>query len=182
MAAQGIEIDRSTLAGWAGQASVLLDPIVSRIREVGLTASKIHTDDTPVPMLNPGRSKTATGRLWAYAVDDRGSGATTPSLVWMSSPPIARARIPSGSWPTSPAISRQMAMPVMTSSTSRTASLRLLAGPISGARYSTSTPPSRRRSPPTCWNASASSTRSRQRFEASNPRSDDEAGRTAPSH
>ncbi len=82
MAAQGVEIDRSTLAGWVGQASVLLDPIVSRIREVGLTASKIHTDDTPVPMLDPGRGKTATGRLWAYAVDDRGSGATTPSLVW----------------------------------------------------------------------------------------------------
>ena len=82
MAAQGIEIDRSTLAGWVGQASVLLDPIISRIREVGLTASKIHTDDTPVPMLDPGRGKTATGRLWAYAVDDRGSGATSPPLVW----------------------------------------------------------------------------------------------------
>ncbi|WP_414714437.1 IS66 family transposase, partial [Sphingobium sp.] len=63
MAAQGIEIDRSTLAGWVGQASVLLDPIISRIREVGLTAAKIHTDDTPVPMLDPGRGKTATGRL-----------------------------------------------------------------------------------------------------------------------
>ncbi|WP_352930120.1 IS66 family transposase [Mesorhizobium sp. M1088] len=82
MAAQGIEIDRSTLARWVGQASVLLDPIISRIREVGLTASKIHTDGTPVPMLDPGRGKTATGRLWAYAVDDRGSGATTPPLVW----------------------------------------------------------------------------------------------------
>lgn len=82
MAAQGIEIDRSTLAGWVGQAAVLLDPIISRIREVGLTASKIHTDDTPVPMLDPGRGKTATGRLWAYVVDDRGSGARIPPLVW----------------------------------------------------------------------------------------------------
>ena len=82
MAAQGIELDRSTLAGWAGQASALLDPIVSRIREVGLSAAKIHTDDTPVPMLEPGRGKTATGRLWAYVVDDRGSGATSPPLVW----------------------------------------------------------------------------------------------------
>ncbi len=82
MAAQGIEIDRSTLAGWAGQASALLDPIVSRIREVGLTATKIHTDDTPVPVLDPGRGKTATGRLWVYAVDDRASGATTPPLIW----------------------------------------------------------------------------------------------------
>ncbi|MDY7526240.1 IS66 family transposase [Sphingomonas sp. 10B4] len=82
MAAQGIELDRSTLAGWAGQASALLDPIVSRIREVGLSATKIHTDDTPVPMLDPGRRKTATGRLWAYVVDDRGSGGTSPPLVW----------------------------------------------------------------------------------------------------
>ena len=36
MAAQGIDIDRSTLAGWAGQATHLLDPIVRRIREEGL--------------------------------------------------------------------------------------------------------------------------------------------------
>jgi transposase len=82
MAAQGIAIDRSTLAGWAGQAASLLDPIVSRIREEGLKAAKIHADDTPVPMLVPGKGKTAQARLWAYVVDDRASGATTPALVW----------------------------------------------------------------------------------------------------
>lgn len=82
MATQGIEIDRSTLAGWTGQTAALLEPIANRIREIGLTASKIHADDTPVPMLDPGRGKTATGRLWAYVVDDRGSGAATPPLVW----------------------------------------------------------------------------------------------------
>jgi transposase len=82
MAAQGIDIDRSTLAGWTGQASALLDPIVSRIRAEGLKASKIHADDTPVPVLDPGRGRTATGRLWTYAVDDRASGSTSPPLVW----------------------------------------------------------------------------------------------------
>jgi len=82
MAAQGIEIDRSTLAGWAGQAAHLLDPIVTRIREEGLKAAKIHADDTPVKVLAPGSGKTATGRLWAYVVDDRASSATTPPLVW----------------------------------------------------------------------------------------------------
>ena len=40
MAAQGIDIDRSTLAGWAGQAAALLDPIVTRIREEGLKADQ----------------------------------------------------------------------------------------------------------------------------------------------
>lgn len=82
MAAQGVEFDRSTLAGWAGQAAALLDPIVSRIREEGLKATKIHTDDTPVPVLDPGRGRTATGRLWVYAVDDRASGAAIPPLIW----------------------------------------------------------------------------------------------------
>jgi transposase len=82
MAAQGVEIDRSTLAGWTGQASALLDPIISRIREEGMKATKIHTDDTPVPVLDPGRGKTATGRLWTYVVDDRASGSATPPLAW----------------------------------------------------------------------------------------------------
>lgn len=82
MAAQGIDIDRSTLAGWHGQAAALLDPIVSRIREVGLTSEKLHTDDTPVPVLDPGRGKTATGRLWAYVADDRASGGASPPLIW----------------------------------------------------------------------------------------------------
>lgn len=82
MAAQGIDIDRSTLAGWTGQAAALLDPIVARIREEGLKAGKLHTDDTPVPMLVPGKGKTAQARLWTYVVDDRTSGATGPALVW----------------------------------------------------------------------------------------------------
>jgi len=82
MAAQGIDIDRSTLAGWTGQAAALLDPIVARIREEGLKAGKLHTDDTPVPMLVPGKGKTAQARLWTYVVDDRASGAAGPALVW----------------------------------------------------------------------------------------------------
>ena len=33
-------------------------------------------------VLEPGRGKTATGRLWAYVVDDRACGAITPPLAW----------------------------------------------------------------------------------------------------
>ncbi|WP_082731624.1 MULTISPECIES: IS66 family transposase [unclassified Sphingomonas] len=82
MPAQGIEIDRSTMAGWAGQAAQLLDPIVTRIREQGLNAGKLHADDTPVPMLVPGKGRTAQARLWTYVVDDRASGGAGPALVW----------------------------------------------------------------------------------------------------
>lgn len=74
MAAQGLEVDRSTLAGWAGQAAHLLDPIVSRIREEGGKAAKIHSGDSPVPMLVLGKGKTAQGPLWTYVVDVRASG------------------------------------------------------------------------------------------------------------
>ncbi len=56
--------------------------VAMRGLEAGLTATKIHTDDTPVPMLDPGRGKTATDSIWAYVVDDRSAGATTPPLVW----------------------------------------------------------------------------------------------------
>lgn len=81
MAAQRIDMDRSTLAGWAGQAAALLDPIVTRIREEGLKASRIHADDTPVPVLVPGRGKAAQGRLWTYIVDNCSSGAAGSALV-----------------------------------------------------------------------------------------------------
>lgn len=65
-----------------GQAAHLLDPIASWIREEGLKAGKIHSDDTPVPVLAPGKGKTAQGRLWTYVVDDGASGSTAPALVW----------------------------------------------------------------------------------------------------
>lgn len=82
MAAQGVEIDRSTMARWMGQAAALIDPIVSRIRETGLAATKLHVDDTPVPVLDPGTGKTATGRVWTHVVDDRASGSDGPVLAW----------------------------------------------------------------------------------------------------
>ncbi len=94
MAAQGLDIDRSTLASWTGQAAALLDPIVSRIRDEVLKADKIHADDTPVPVLDPGRGKTATGRLWVYAVDDRASGGTAPRATWYRFTPDRTAAHP----------------------------------------------------------------------------------------
>jgi transposase len=47
-----------------------------------LKGHKIHADATPVPVLDPGRGRTATGRLWVYAVDDRASSNTTPPATW----------------------------------------------------------------------------------------------------
>ena len=73
-AREGVDLDRSTLADWVGAASYLLSPLVDQLRKHVLAASKIHADDTPVPVLAPGTGKTKTARLWTYVRDDRAVG------------------------------------------------------------------------------------------------------------
>jgi transposase len=86
-AREGMDLDRSTLADWVGQAAWLLDPVVAAIREHVFAAEKIHGDDTTVPVLAPGLGRTATGRLWVYARDDRlFAGPAAPAAVYFYSP------------------------------------------------------------------------------------------------
>ena len=83
-AREGVDLDRSTLAGWVGAASELLTPLVDEISKYVLAAAKIHADDTPVPVLAPGNGKTKTGRLWTYVRDDRPAGFSTAPAVWFA--------------------------------------------------------------------------------------------------
>ncbi len=86
-ARDGIDLDRALLASWVGAASALLRPLVDAIRRHVLGASKLHADDTPIPVLAPGNGKTKTARLWTYVRDDRPSGDTTPAAVWFAYTP-----------------------------------------------------------------------------------------------
>lgn len=83
-ARQGVEISRSTLAGWVGASSDLLAPLVNAIQKHVLAGQKLHADDTPMPVLSPGNGKTKTGRLWTYVRDDRPAGAETAPAVWFA--------------------------------------------------------------------------------------------------
>jgi transposase len=83
-ARQGVEIPRSTMAGWVGAASDLLDPLVDALRKHVLAGRKLHADDTPMPVLSPGSGKTKTGRLWTYVRDDRPAGEQTAPAVWFA--------------------------------------------------------------------------------------------------
>ena len=86
-AREGLELDRSTLADWVGQAAWLLDPLVAAIRKHVFAADKIHGDDTPVPVLAPGNGKTRTGQLWVYVRDDRNfQGPEPPAVAFFYSP------------------------------------------------------------------------------------------------
>nr|WP_051883797.1 IS66 family transposase [Salinisphaera hydrothermalis] len=80
-ARDGVELDVSTLADWVGQASALVRPLVEAIGDHVMAATKLHADDTPVPVLAPGRGRTKTGRLWTYVRDDRASADATPPAV-----------------------------------------------------------------------------------------------------
>jgi transposase len=83
-AREGVDLDRSTLADWVGAASHLLSPLVDQLRRHVLAASKLHADDTPVPVLAPGTGKTKTARLWTYVRDDRAAADDAPPAVWFA--------------------------------------------------------------------------------------------------
>src|SRR5277367_1197477 len=86
-ARDGVDLDRSTLCDWVGQAAWLLDPIIAAIRRHVFAAEKIHGDDTTVPVLAPGLGRTKTGRLWVYVRDDRPfCGAAPPAAAYFYSP------------------------------------------------------------------------------------------------
>src|SRR5215813_12028031 len=93
-AREGIELDRSTLAGWVGGTSRALEPLVDAIRKYVLDAMKIHADDIPVPVLAPGNGKTKTGRLWTYVRDDRPAGSMEAPAVWFAYSPDRKSEHP----------------------------------------------------------------------------------------
>jgi transposase len=83
-ARQDIELERSTLADWVGGTSQLLEPLIEALRRYVTASSKLHADDTPVPVLAPGNGKTKTGRLWTYVRDDRPAGDERAPAVWFA--------------------------------------------------------------------------------------------------
>jgi transposase len=90
----GVDLDRATLADWVGAAARLLAPLADRLGRYVLAAEKVHTDDTPVPVLDPGRGKTKTGRLWTYVRDDRPAASRDPPAVWYRYSPDRKGEHP----------------------------------------------------------------------------------------
>lgn len=86
-ARQGVKLDRSTLADWTGRAAFLLRPVHRQLLETLKRSSKLFADETTAPVLDPGRGRTKTGQLWAYARDDRPwGGADPPAVVYVYAP------------------------------------------------------------------------------------------------
>ena len=77
-AREDLDLSRSTMASWAGQCAVLLQPLIEEIRKSIFASSHIHGDDTTIKVLAPGLGKTKTGRIWTYVRDGRKYGDKTP--------------------------------------------------------------------------------------------------------
>lgn len=57
---QGVELSRATLGRWSGAVSELLEPLYDLLRQYVLMPGKVHTDDIPVLVQEPGSGKTRT--------------------------------------------------------------------------------------------------------------------------
>ena len=87
MTAEGLDIDRSTLAHWVGFAAFELMPLYDRLVAILKSSTKLFADETRCPVLDPGRGKTKPGYLWAIARDDRPwGGSDPPAIAYMYAP------------------------------------------------------------------------------------------------
>ncbi len=82
-ARQGVELHRNTMGRWVDIMGEQLRPLYDELKHYVLMPGKVHADDTPVNVLEPGQGKTRTGRLWVYVRDDRNAGCKRRlSTVW----------------------------------------------------------------------------------------------------
>ena len=64
----GLELPRSTLCGWVAYVARALSPIVAAMRPCVLASPQVHTDDTPITVLDPGVKPVGSrrGYMWVY--------------------------------------------------------------------------------------------------------------------
>jgi transposase len=131
-AREGVDLSLSTLADQVGGCAMVLRPLYELIREHVFAGSRVHGDDTPVPVLAKG--KTATGRAWVYVRDDRPFGAHDPPAIGLAIIPRAISPAMRASRPTLMRDSSGFMWKIVC----RGRLSKLLAGPTRGASSSSS--------------------------------------------
>ena len=69
LARHDIDISRSTMCDWMAGCAMALRPLYDLMKSRVLKSKVIHTDDTPVDVLDKNRKETRTGRFWDYLGD-----------------------------------------------------------------------------------------------------------------
>ena len=93
-ARQGVDLSRALLSNWVDACCRLMAPLDEALYRYVMDCRKLHTDDTPVPVLAPGRKKTKTGRIWTYVRDDRSAGSSDPPAAWFAFSPDRQGKHP----------------------------------------------------------------------------------------
>ncbi|CAB5587051.1 Transposase and inactivated derivatives [Citrobacter werkmanii] len=93
-ARQGVDLSRALLSNWVDACCRLMAPLDEALYHYVMDCRKLHTDDTPVPVLAPGRKKTKTGRIWTYVRDDRSAGSSDPPAAWFAFSPDRQGKHP----------------------------------------------------------------------------------------
>jgi hypothetical protein len=65
----GGDLHRSTLCGWMAASADLLRPLYNAMLADVLFSQVVQTDETRLPVLEKGNTKTKSGRLWAFVGD-----------------------------------------------------------------------------------------------------------------
>lgn len=188
---EGVDLHRSTLTDWVGQAAGLLTPLAHAVVRYVLAAAKIHGDDTPIKALGGKGGKVHTGRLWVYVRDDRPGGSQAPPAVWFQYSADRKGEHPARHLRSFSGILQAAPSPATTrcttSSGSCRASRRASSRPDAGATHDAScgTSISSKSSSAArwlikAWCASASCSRSRPASAASRPSSDSVSGTNTP--
>lgn len=69
------------MAAWVGKSAFELTPVYDALTADLKRSTKLFMDETPAPVLAPGRKRTKTGYFWALARDDRPWGGDDPPGV-----------------------------------------------------------------------------------------------------
>src|SRR6266487_1179449 len=81
LAGQGIHLDRATLAGWVKRAAWWLKSLYELQLKTIQASPRVFCDETPMPVLDPGRHRPRICQFWAHAMDDRPWGGPSPPAV-----------------------------------------------------------------------------------------------------
>ncbi|EFD0959495.1 IS66 family transposase, partial [Escherichia coli] len=82
------------LSNWVDACCQLMTPLNDALYSYVMNTRKVHTDDTPVKVLAPGRKKAKTGYIWTYVRDDRNAGSPEPPAVWFAYSPDHQGKHP----------------------------------------------------------------------------------------
>lgn len=79
-AREGIDLNRSTLSGWMGQSTALLERLADAIGQYVRNGQAIFADDTTIKM--QAKRKCITARMWTYVRDEQPWGSNDPPAAW----------------------------------------------------------------------------------------------------